>query len=79
MSVFGQTKISQLERLFTTILVLPDSLFGSQLTNIIVGQPKRARDWEKLCKESEHCSLKKVLTMANGAVTGRSSFHAARG
>ena len=42
--VFGQNNISQVECLLTEIPVSPDSLFGGQLTNVIVEQAKRARD-----------------------------------
>ena len=61
------------------IPVSPDSLFHGQLINVIVEQAKRARDWEKFCKAVEHCALKKVLTMASGAVTSRPSFYTSRG
>ena len=43
-AVYGQKDIGQLDRLLVEILVSLDSLFGSQLTNVIVGQSRRARD-----------------------------------
>ena len=42
--VFGQSDISQLEQLLAEIPVSPDSLFGSQLINVIVELAKWARD-----------------------------------
>ena len=47
------------------IPVSHDSLFGSQLTNVIVEQAKRAKGWDKVVKAAENCGLKKVLTMVS--------------
>ena len=63
-AVFSQNDIGELERLLTEILVSHESLFGGQLTSVIVEQARRARDGDKFIKAAEHCGLQKVFTIA---------------
>ena len=49
-AVFGQNYMGQLEQLLTEIPVSHESIFGGQLTYVIVEQVKRARDWDKFVK-----------------------------
>ena len=53
--------VGQIERLITEIPVTADSLFGSQLTSVIVDEAKRVKNWTKFCKAAEHCGLQKIL------------------
>ena len=52
MAVFSQNDIGQLEHLHAEIPVSHESLFGSQVTNV-VEQAKWTKDWDKFVKVAE--------------------------
>ena len=63
--VLGQTDLGQMERLITEIPVTAEALFSGQLTNVIVEQAKRAKDWGKFCKAAENSGLKIITVFSN--------------
>ena len=76
-AVLGQFDLGQMERLIAEILMTEDALFGGQLTNMIVEEAKRAKDWDKFCKAADHAGLKKITFIASWS-EGQSSFRAPR-
>ena len=64
-AVLGQSDLGQMERLIAVILVMADALFGGQLTNLIVEDAKRAKDWDKFCKAGAHTGLKKIISISS--------------
>ena len=66
-AVLGQSALGQMERLLTKIPVTADALFGDGLTNVILQEAKRAKDWDKFTKAAGHAGLKKITAVSSRA------------
>ena len=64
-AVLGQSDLGQMERLIAEIPVTADALFGDRLTNVIVEEATRAKNWDKFTKASGHAGLKKITSVAS--------------
>ena len=55
------------ERLLTEIPVTADALFWGSLTNVIVQEAKRAKNWDKFTKAAGHAGLQKITAISSQA------------